>query len=77
MNIYPCTRKWHACKIRQGKSELGDSNRPYLQVENRLTMKENSIVASRGGVCEQKTSKFFVSHGEESITGHVGVNRVY
>jgi hypothetical protein len=30
-----------------------------------------------GGVCDQKTSKFFVSHGEESVPGQVGINRVY
>jgi hypothetical protein len=28
-------------------------------------------------ICDQKTTKFFVSSGEESITGHVGVNAVY
>jgi hypothetical protein len=27
------------------------------------------------GVCDQKTSKFFVSHQEESMAGHVCVNR--
>jgi hypothetical protein len=30
-----------------------------------------------GAVCDQKTSKFFVSSGEESIAGHMGVNEVY
>jgi hypothetical protein len=29
------------------------------------------------GVCDQKTSKFFVFCREESITGHVGINGVY
>jgi hypothetical protein len=30
-----------------------------------------------GAVCDQKTSKFFVSSGEDSIIGHVDVNGVY
>jgi hypothetical protein len=30
-----------------------------------------------GGVCDQKTSKFFVSHVEEFMAGHVDVNGVY
>jgi hypothetical protein len=30
-----------------------------------------------GGVCDQKTSKFFVSQGEESMAGYEGVKRVY
>jgi hypothetical protein len=34
-------------------------------------------VNSSGEVCDQKISKVFVSHLEESIAGHVGVNGVY
>jgi hypothetical protein len=34
-------------------------------------------VNGAGAVCDQKTSKFFVSHQEESMAGHVGVNGVY
>jgi hypothetical protein len=30
-----------------------------------------------GAVCDQKTSKFFVSHREEAMLRHVGVNGVY
>jgi hypothetical protein len=30
-----------------------------------------------GTVCDQKSSKFFVSHWEESMTGHMGVKEVY
>jgi hypothetical protein len=30
-----------------------------------------------GGVCDQKTSKFFVSYQEESMAGHMSVNGVY
>jgi hypothetical protein len=28
-------------------------------------------------ICDQKTSKFFVSHWEESMAGHVGVKEVH
>jgi hypothetical protein len=28
-------------------------------------------------LCDQKTSKFFVSHLEESMVGHMGINGVY
>jgi hypothetical protein len=34
-------------------------------------------VNGAGGVCDQKTSKFFVSHWEKSMAGHVGVNGIY
>jgi hypothetical protein len=34
----------------------------------------NRTVNISGAVCDQKTSKFFVSYMEESITGHVSVN---
>jgi hypothetical protein len=30
-----------------------------------------------GAVCDQKTSKFFVSHREESMAGYVSVKGVY
>jgi hypothetical protein len=30
-------------------------------------------VNGNGGVCDQKISKFFVSHMEESMAGHMGV----
>jgi hypothetical protein len=30
-----------------------------------------------GGFCDQKTSIYFVSHREESMAGHVGVNGFY
>jgi hypothetical protein len=29
------------------------------------------------GVCDEKTSKFFVSWMEECMAGHMGVNGVY
>jgi hypothetical protein len=35
------------------------------------------MLVADGRVCDQKISKFFVSHQEESMAGHVGVNRVY
>jgi hypothetical protein len=35
------------------------------------------FVNSPGAVFDQKTSKFFVSHQEESMAGHVNVNGVY
>jgi hypothetical protein len=34
-------------------------------------------VNGTGAVCDQETSKFFVSHQEESMAGHVGVKGVY
>jgi hypothetical protein len=34
-------------------------------------------VNSAGAVCDQKTSRFFVSHQKESMAGHVGVNGIY
>jgi hypothetical protein len=34
-------------------------------------------VNGTGAVCDQKTSKFFVSHWEESMAGYVGINGVY
>jgi hypothetical protein len=34
-------------------------------------------VVGGGGVCDLKTSKFFVSHMEESMAGHMGVNGIY
>jgi hypothetical protein len=34
-------------------------------------------VKSTGAVCDQKSSKFFVSSREESITGHMGLNGVF
>jgi hypothetical protein len=34
-------------------------------------------VNDTGAVCDQKTSKFFVSHQKESMAGHVGVKGVY
>jgi hypothetical protein len=37
----------------------------------------DKIFDSTSAVCDQKTSKFFVSHIEESIAGHVGVSGVY
>jgi hypothetical protein len=37
----------------------------------------NPTVNGAGAVCDQKTSKFFVSSGEESMAGHMGVNGVY
>jgi hypothetical protein len=38
---------------------------------------QNGHVDGNGAVCDQKIPKFFVSHQEESMTGHVGVNGVY
>jgi hypothetical protein len=34
-------------------------------------------LAADSGVCDQKTSKSFVSHTEESMAEHVGINGVY
>jgi hypothetical protein len=34
-------------------------------------------INGNGVVCDQKSSKFFVSHVEESIAGHMGKNGVY
>jgi hypothetical protein len=34
-------------------------------------------INSTGAVCGQKTSKFFISHCEESMAGHEGVSGVY
>jgi hypothetical protein len=34
-------------------------------------------VNGAGSVCNQKSSKFFVSSREESITGHMCVNGIY
>jgi hypothetical protein len=34
-------------------------------------------VNSAGAVCDQKTSKFFISHQKESMAGHVGISGVY
>jgi hypothetical protein len=36
-----------------------------------------SFVNGAEAVCDQKTSKFFVSHWEESMAGHMGVKGVY
>jgi hypothetical protein len=36
-----------------------------------------SYVNGTGAVCDQKTFKFCVSHQEESMERHVGVNGVY
>jgi hypothetical protein len=35
------------------------------------------LVNGNGAVCDQKISKFFVAHEEESMIGHVDVNGVY
>jgi hypothetical protein len=35
------------------------------------------LLAADGAVCDQKTSKFFVSLREESMARHMGVNAVY
>jgi hypothetical protein len=35
------------------------------------------MVNTAASVCDLKTSKFFVSLGEESMAGHVGVNGIY
>jgi hypothetical protein len=37
----------------------------------------SQVVNGTGAVCGQKTSKILVSHCEESMAGHMGVNRVY
>jgi hypothetical protein len=37
----------------------------------------HSPVNGAGSVCNQKSSKFFVSSREESITGHMCVNGIY
>jgi hypothetical protein len=41
------------------------------------TLSFSACVGSSGGVCDQKTSKFFVSHRKESMAGHLGVNGKY
>jgi hypothetical protein len=33
--------------------------------------------SNAGAVCDQKTSKFFVSHQEKSMAGHMDVKGVY
>jgi hypothetical protein len=38
---------------------------------------DGSCVNSAGAVCDQKTSKFFVSHWEEAMARHMGVKEVY
>jgi hypothetical protein len=40
-----------------------------------LSVKWGDSVNGAGAVCDQKPSKFFVSSGEESITGHMDVNK--
>jgi hypothetical protein len=47
-----------------------------------VTVKLKRMVLTRsvngaGAGCDQKTSKFFASHWEESMAGHVGVNGTY
>jgi hypothetical protein len=37
----------------------------------------NDFVNGAGTTCDQRTSKFFVSSREESITGHMVLNGVY
>jgi hypothetical protein len=41
------------------------------------TLQKSPGVNGNGAVCDQKTSKFLVSHQEESMAGHVGVRGVY
>jgi hypothetical protein len=36
-----------------------------------------STVNRAGAVCNQNTFKFFVSHWKDSMTGHLGVKRVF
>jgi hypothetical protein len=36
--------------------------------------KKKRTVNSTGVVCDQKISIFFVSHREESMAGHLGIN---
>jgi hypothetical protein len=40
-------------------------------------MVNTDIVNNSGAVCDQKTSKFLVSHREESMARHVGINGIY
>jgi hypothetical protein len=35
------------------------------------------MLMGAAAVCDQKTSKIFVSHNEEFMAGHVGVKAVY
>jgi hypothetical protein len=32
------------------------------------------MLAAEAGVCDQKTSKFFVSHRKESMEGHMSID---
>jgi hypothetical protein len=43
------------------------------------SMRKTSVhcVNGTGAVCDQKTSKFFVSHWKESMARHVGIHGVY
>jgi hypothetical protein len=42
-----------------------------------LCISVTSCVNGAGAVCDQKTSKFFVSHQKESMAGHVNVKGGY
>jgi hypothetical protein len=37
----------------------------------------NGNANSAGAACDQKTSKFFISHQKEFMAGHMGVKGVY
>jgi hypothetical protein len=45
----------------------------YKKIFTRLFV---AVLAATGAVCDQKTSKFFVSHQEESMAGYVFGNGV-
>jgi hypothetical protein len=36
-----------------------------------------TLLVADSAVCDQKPSQYFVSHQEESMAGHMGVNGVY
>jgi hypothetical protein len=53
-----------------------DSGNSGTDIFSSLLGNTRAIVVM-GGVCDQKTSKFFVSYQGESMAGHVGIKGVY
>jgi hypothetical protein len=42
-----------------------------------MSLFQYATVNSTGAVCDQESSKFFVSHQKESMAGQVGIKGVY
>jgi hypothetical protein len=61
--------------VRDAQSKVKVEERKVKEVASMFF--PSASVNSTGAVCDQKTSKFFVSHWEESMAGHVGINGVY